>query len=341
MGLESRRDPAAGIHAGNSEYPAGGLVFEQLIANNGPRFTVDSKMNQSAIPRLGRPAQDTLRAGYGFAAATVMIWSGFVLMSRLGGRSPLTAFDLTALRFGVASLVLLPAWLFWKRVPLFNGTMFGLVLTGGLGYSLTVYGGFKFAPAAHGAVLMSGLLPFFVPLASLLIEKQPLPRRLRYALPMIALGMLGLAIDTFSHPGGSTWRGDLLMICASLIWAIYTILVRRSGLDPWQTTIGVALLSALIYLPAYALFLPRAISLTPWSMIVRQGVYQGIVVVIVAMLLYMQALSRLGPTRLGSVMATVPAIAGISASLMLGEPLSGWLIGGLALTSVGAWLGAR
>ena len=286
-------------------------------------------------------AQRTLRSGYGFAAATVMIWSGFVIMSRLGGRSPLTAFDLTALRFGVASAVLLPAWLFWKRVPLFNRQMLGLVLTGGITYALTVYGGFKFAPAAHGAVLLSGLLPFFVPLAALLIQKEPLRRSLRIALPVIALGMLGLAIDTFAHATGSTWRGDLLMIASSITWAIYTILVRRSGLDPWQTTIGVALLSALIYLPVYALFLPKAIMLTPWDMIIHQGIYQGILVVIVAMLLYMQALARLGATRLGSVMATVPAIAGISASLLLGEPLSAWLLGGLVLTSAGAWLGTR
>jgi len=286
-------------------------------------------------------ARSTLRSGYGFAAATVAIWSGFVLMSRLGGRSPLTAFDLTALRFGVAAVVLLPAWLFWKRVALFNRTMLQLVLTGGIGYSLTVYGGFKFAPAAHGAVLLSGLLPFFVPVAALLLAGEPPRRSIRVALPLIALGLVALGIDTFAHASGSTWRGDLLMVSASLIWAVYTILVRRSGLDPWQTTIGVALLSALLYLPVYVLLLPKALAQTPWPMLIHQGIYQGVLVVIVAMLLYMQALSRLGAARLGSVMATVPAIAGISASLVLGEPLSGWLLGGLALTSAGAWLGAR
>jgi drug/metabolite transporter (DMT)-like permease len=190
-------------------------------------------------------------------------------------------------------------------------------------------------------VLISGLLPFFVPLAALVIQREPLRPNLLQALPLIALGMLGLAVDTFMHSSGSTWRGDLLMVTSSLSWAVYTILVRRSGLTPWQTTIGVALLSALIYLPVYALLLPKALTQASWPMLIQQGIYQGIIVVIVAMLLYMQAMARLGPTRMGSVMATVPAIAGISASLILGEPLSAWLLGGLTLTSIGAWLGAR
>jgi drug/metabolite transporter (DMT)-like permease len=284
--------------------------------------------------------QGSLRSGYGFAAATVMIWSGFVLMARLGGRSQLTAWDLTALRFGVAALVLLPAWLFWKRVPLFTGTMAGLAATGGLGYSLTVYAGFKYAPAAHGAVLISGLLPFFVPLCAWLIVRESPRHSIRLALPVIALGLGALAVDAFGHSSG-TLLGDLLMVSSSLLWAIYTILVRRSGLDPWQTTIGVALLAALVYLPVYVFCLPHALAATPWPVLIGQGFYHGILVVIIAMLLYMQALTRLGAARLGSVMAVVPAVGGVGASLVLGEPLSPWLITGLALTSAGAWLGAR
>jgi drug/metabolite transporter (DMT)-like permease len=126
-----------------------------------------------------------------------------------------------------------------------------------------------------------------------------------------------------------------------LLWAIYTMLVRRSGLDPWQTTIGVALLAALIYLPLYVLLLPKALSITPWPVLIGQSVYHGILVVIVAMLLYMQALSRLGAARLGSVMAVVPAVGGVGSSLVLGEHLSPWLITGLVMTSLGAWAGTR
>lgn len=279
-------------------------------------------------------------SGYFFAAGAVLIWSGFVLVSRIGGTSVLNAFDIAALRFSVAGLVLLPVWWFWKRIPLFNKTVLSLALSGGIGYSLVVYFAFKHAPAAHGAVLISGLLPFFVPLMALAILNEPLRRNLRIALPVIAVGMICLGVDIFSR-SENTLPGDLLLVTSSLIWALYTILAKRSGLGAWETAIGSALLAALIYLPIYALFLPKAIMVAPLNDILLQAIYQGVVVAVIAMLFFMAAMTRLGPTRLGACMALVPAVAGISASLILGETLDAWLIAGLLATSAGAWLGAR
>jgi drug/metabolite transporter (DMT)-like permease len=280
------------------------------------------------------------RSGYFFAAGAVLIWSGFVLVARMGGTSVLNTFDITALRFGVAAVILLPLWIFWKRVPLFNKTVLSLALTGGIGYSTVVYFAFNYAPAAHGAVLVSGLLPFFVPLIAFVVLKEPLRRNLRIALPVIALGIICLGVDIFSR-SENTLPGDLLLIASSLIWAIYTILAKRSGLGAWETAIGGALLSALIFLPIYLLFLPKAIMAAPLSDIILQGIYQGAVVAVIAMLFYIAAVTRLGPARTGSFMAVVPAIAGVSASLILGEPLTAWLITGLLATSAGAWLGSR
>ena len=135
------------------------------------------------------------RSGYFYAAACVLIWAGFVLLSRVAGKTALNGFDLTALRFGTAAILLLPAWLFWKRVPLFNRRMLVLVATGGIGYAVVVYSSFRFAPAAHGAVLLSGILPFFVALLAWRLLDQPLSPNLRKALLLFAL----LACDTLIH----------------------------------------------------------------------------------------------------------------------------------------------
>jgi drug/metabolite transporter (DMT)-like permease len=43
---------------------------------------------------------------YGLAA--VSIWSGWIVVARLGLRTSLTPWDIAALRFGVAGLLLLP-----------------------------------------------------------------------------------------------------------------------------------------------------------------------------------------------------------------------------------------
>ena len=46
--------------------------------------------------------------GAACAIAAVVIWAGWLVMMRIGVNTTLTAFDLTALRFGVAGVVLLP-----------------------------------------------------------------------------------------------------------------------------------------------------------------------------------------------------------------------------------------
>lgn len=280
------------------------------------------------------------RSGYAFAAATVLIWAGFVLLSRIAGRSDLNGNDIVALRFGTAALILLPAWWFKWRVPLFTRRMVVLMLTGGLAYTLAAYWSFRYAPAAHGAVLLSGMLPFFVAGVSWALLGQPPGARVGRALLCIGAGVAALAMHSL---GGlrESWPGDLMMLAASLSWAVYTVLVRRWGYTPAETTIGVTLLSALCFLPVYVLLLPKGIAAASPATIIVQAFYQGIVVAIVAMVLYMQAMVRLGPLRVGTVMATVPAIAGIGATLVLGEPFSLWLVGGLVLTSLGAWLGTR
>jgi len=282
----------------------------------------------------------SFRSGYLYAAACVLIWSGFVLLSRVAGTSALNGFDMTALRFGTAAVLLLPLWLFWKRVPLFNLRMAVLVATGGIGYSVVAYSSFHSAPAAHGAVLLSGILPFFVAVLAWRLLDQPLSPNLKSALLVIAFGVSALAMHSL-HDLATSWPGDLMMITASLLWGVYTVLVKKWGYSPWETTLGVALLSALIYLPIYALLLPKGITLVPLSAIIMQAFYQGFLVVIVAMMLYMQALARLGPTQLGAAMATVPAVAGIGATLALGEPFTAWLLAGLILTSLGAWTSTR
>lgn len=294
------------------------------------------------MPSTSMPATSArdVRNGYIFGFITVSLWAGFVLLSRTAESNGLNGFDLTALRFGTAAIFLLPAWLFWHRVALFNLPMLALAATGGIGYAVFVYSAFHFAPASHGAVLLSGILPFFVTLmAWLILGERPSQHRIM-ALGVIGLGVLCLGIYSIGNLSQS-WPGDLLLIGSSCLWGLYTVLVKRWGKTPWDITIGVALLSALIYLPVYWLFLPKGLFTAPLQAILIQAFFQGVLVVIVAMLCFMQAMARLGPTRLGAVMATVPAFAGIGAVVVLGEPFSWLLVAGLLLTCSGAWLGSR
>ena len=101
------------------------------------------------------------RIGLACGLLSVLLFSSFTLVSRLGLSSRLQLVDLAALRFGIGGSLLLPALLradlrsvTWRQAT-------ALALFGGLGFALLAYTGFSLAPAAHGAVLLHGTLPLF------------------------------------------------------------------------------------------------------------------------------------------------------------------------------------
>ena len=55
------------------------------------------------------------RSGWIAVTATICIWTGFILVSRAGGKGVLTGWDVAALRFGVGALI---AVFFLSRVSL-------------------------------------------------------------------------------------------------------------------------------------------------------------------------------------------------------------------------------
>jgi drug/metabolite transporter (DMT)-like permease len=281
--------------------------------------------------------------GYLAALATVVIWAGFILISRLGGKTALTGWDIVALRLGTASLVLLPFSLRLPEGTWRNPRLWTMAAVGGLLFLVLVYAGFKRAPAAHGGILLPGMQPFLVTaLAWLLLDARPSRLRLLSLIP-IALGVACVAVPQLigAHDGPSTLVGDALILGGSIAWATYSVLVKKWQFDAWLLTRFVALASALVYLPVYALLLPKGVDAVPMSMLLLQGLYQGLGPTIIAMLLFLRAVAILGAERTGTLVALVPVIAGLGAVPLLGEPLTIWLVAGLALVSGGALLSAR
>lgn len=282
--------------------------------------------------------------GYLAGAGTVAIWSGFILLSRWGGKTGLTPYDILALRLATASLFLLPfcrglGGSHWR-----DPRLWALALSGGLLYGLLVYAGFTGAPAAHGAILLPGLQPFLVAGVAWALFGTRLARERLLGLGAIALGLACVVWPLLS--GRQDWspallQGDGLILASSLVWALYSVLARHWGYSPWLLTRFVALASALLYLPVYFLFLPRALDAVPLEVLLVQGLYQGIGPTIVAMLLFLKAVAILGAERTGAMIALVPVLAGVAAVPLLGEPMTPWLLAGLLLVSTGACLAAR
>ena len=287
------------------------------------------------------PERKKLVQGYLAAAATLVMWTCFSLVSRLGGKSVLTPYDIFALRLITASLVLLP---FVGSMPARawrDGRLWLLTILSSLLYCPLVYTGFKHAPAAHGAILLSGLQPFLISSVAWLIAGTR-PSRLRLlGLLLISVGISCAAMPYFSDWSADTAFGDLLILLSSICWAFYGVLSARWGYSPWTLTRAVAFGPALIFLPIYFLCLPKQLDVAPLSAIVIQCLFQGLVATILAMLAYLKAIDLLGAERTAAFLALVPILAGVLAVPLLDEALSLWLLSGLVFVSLGSYIASR
>lgn len=273
---------------------------------------------------------------------TICIWTGFILVSRHGGTGTLTSWDIASLRFGVGALIAV-FFLPWIRLPPLRVIVLFSVF-GGIAYAVAVYAAFRIAPAGHASVLLPGALPFLTAMIAWLWLGQKPPRGRRLALTIVFLGVVLTAADSMSHGPQLTQLqiiGDLLFLFGSSSWAVFTLLLSRYPIPPLAATVATTLGSTLIYLPIWWLFLPSTLGQAPISEIVVQAIYQGVLVVFVAMLLYTFAVARLGSQTVALLMAFVPVISALAAVPLLGEPLSFLTLAGLGAVSAGAILGVR
>lgn len=290
--------------------------------------------------------QRTTDAGYFYAVITLLIWSSFVVVSRYGSKGILNPFDIAALRIGTAALVLSPWWLprllrpEKRQLTAIQSVTFALLA--GIGYPLVAYTGFIFAPASHGAVLISGMLPFFTSvLAIFLLKERPSHVRLAgLALIMTGVGTL-LANSMAAEGSGKTViLGDAILLAASVLWSLFTVLLKHWKVRAFDVTLGVSAVSAIIYLPIYLLFLPKHITSAPLHDITLQAIFQGLVVVCIAMWTYARAAELLGTVKVVIMMSAVPVVGALLAVPLLGEQLTGGTALGVGITFLGAFIGS-
>jgi len=287
------------------------------------------------------PERKKLLSGYLAAAATLVMWACFSLVSRYGGKSILTSSDMFALRSITASLVLLP---FAGSLPpgaWRDRRLWVLTVLCSLLYCPLAYNGFRYAPAAHGAILLSGLQPFLISTIVWLIAGTRPSRMRSIGLILIAVGISCAAMPYFTDWSADSAFGDLLILLSSISWAFYAVYATRWGYSAWTLTRAVAFGTAITYLPIYALFLPKQLAAAPLSMIAIQCFFQGIVATILAMLAYLKAISLLGAERAAAFLALVPIVTGLVAVPLLGETLTIWLLSGLIFVSLGSFIASR
>ena len=274
---------------------------------------------------------------YGIAA--VSIWAGWIVAARLGLGTKLNPLDIAALRFAVAGLILLPVvlrkgfaldrlgWAGWMAIVLGGGAPMVLVSVAGL----------KFAPAAQAGALFPGVMPLMVALLASLALKEQFNQAKRIGLVFSLAGVLvvtGAAGATF---GTKQNIGHLMFLAAALLWACYTVAMRRARLEGMHSAAIAAVVSLVVYVPVYVLFLERGLFNAAWSDIALQAFVQGFLTAVLSLTLYGRAIALLGASSGAAFGALCPAMTALLAIPILGEWPTLFEWSGIILISAGVY----
>ncbi|MDH5444340.1 MAG: DMT family transporter [Gammaproteobacteria bacterium] len=290
-----------------------------------------------------RKQPNTGQLGGILAVITAMaLYATNFIASRYSIQAGLSAYDLTALRYLSAGLLLLPVLIRYGLRDLAGiGWQRGFILAvlAGAPYMTEIFVGLEFSPAAHGAVLNPGFVPVVAAIGMWLVDGIAIRPVKQFALLLIIIG-LGLVTSFSFSNQASVLFGDFLFLLSGLSWGVFTVLIRHWRLDPWRVAIVVSVLS-MLYLPVYSLFMEPQLSAVSFSHILAQATFQGLGLSILALFLFGYGVKTLGPHHAAVYSPLVPIIASLVSLSLLGENLllSQWF--GILLVVCGMYLAAK
>jgi drug/metabolite transporter (DMT)-like permease len=266
-------------------------------------------------------------AAYGATALFVLLWSSGAIFAELGLRHA-SAFAFLIARFALASVALLPLALArgrWLPEPgarrLTIAT--GVLLTGG--YSIL-----------YLLALERGLAPGVL---ATLLGVQPiltlawLERRWSSArVAGLALALAGLGLVVYRGGGTASLSGIACALGALLAMTVGALLQKRvkaapGDVLPLQNAIGLGLCLAC------APFKPLTFELR-WAFVIPL-VWLGIVISVIAQLLFYRLMQRGDLVNVTSLFYLVPVVTALMDALWLGHPLEPLVLAGMAAILAG------
>ena len=190
---------------------------------------------------------------------------------------------------------------------------------------------------------IAGLLMASMPLATMVLAHYLVPGESlnRYKILGFSFGILGVFIVMYPSllGGHNTLSGIILILLASLSYALNSVLVRRlPRFDPVVAGAGMLITGSLIIVP---IWLFRDV---PWQQTYSQQailslIWLGIGPTGIATLLYFAVIGNAGPTFLSNINYVVPVVAYFTGAFMLHEMIEwqslaalGLIISGIAIT---------
>jgi drug/metabolite transporter (DMT)-like permease len=239
---------------------------------------------------------------------------------------------LCLLPFALAARVRWPARADWPAVAALGLSFYAVFF---IVYNLAL----TYTTVARGTLALS-TLPLMTMATAALLGREALTVRKTTGV-LVAMGGVAFALSSGlgAAPAGA-WRGDLLMVAATLCMAVYSIwsrpFVGRSSplgfLTAGMSVGGAALIVGALVAGGGAHI--GGFGATQWLASAYLAIGGGAL----AFLLWVYALEHASPTRVTNTMTVNPLVAGVGAALLLGEPFTPVLAAGLAAVFAGIWI---
>jgi drug/metabolite transporter (DMT)-like permease len=256
--------------------------------------------------------------GLAWGLGAVVVWAGSFALTRFGVKTTLSPYDITALRFGFAAVVLSPV--LWRKglaLPALGGRgLVALVCGTGAPYALLIALGLRDSPASEAAAIVPGAMAAIAAiLGAALLGERVTPRK--------AVGISTILAGSALIAGLSQGRGGSLSLAAfllaSTLWAVYVVTLRRSRLSALHAAAIVAAGSAAVYLPLYAIVAPAGLGRAPFADSAFQAIYQGGLTTAFGLVAFNRAIDLLGATAAAALPALVPVVTLAIGAALLGE----------------------
>lgn len=286
--------------------------------------------------------------GFLFLVPAPLFWAGNFVVGRLV-RDAIPPITMLYWRWVIAFIVILPfAFRFVRRdlsqYWLYRWRLLAVSLAGIVCFNAFVYIGLKSTSASNG-LLLNSLIPILIVLFSALFfggklaVLQGLGLLVSFAgvLIIITQGQLERLLSL------SLNHGDLIILCAIVSWAFYTLWLRgfpddlnRIGLMAVQIGIG------LIEITPIFLWEHHHANPIVWNKMTYFALgYLGIFPSVVAYLLYNIGVARVGAARAGMAIHLIPVFGVFIAVTFLGEHIHFYHLFGILAIAIGIYCAMR
>ena len=275
------------------------------------------------------------------ALLTVSIWAVFIVATRFSVSTNFTVEEVIFLRLVPSTIIMAPFMIKYDLIPRgLSWLKAGMLMIGASAiFPYIVSSGLSFAPASDGGVLAPGMLPFWTALAAFFILGEKLDKVRRTGLFIILVGALMVGLwQIIFNSGEGVWRGHVLFLVGSGLFAIYSVIFRQSGLTPLHGLL-IGLFWGTLFITPILLLTGRVNFSDVSAFDIGITIFiQSLIIGILATILFNYGVRLIGASEMGAFGALTPILAMLGGILFLNESVPLIKMAGIFLVAIGVFL---